>query len=111
MKKLSVNKLALIIMLAMLGGFAFSQKSGIYKISGEQRLFNSGKGLFEEKLYAMAYERFSVLLTKYPDDEYLKYLIGICGIYISDKHDESLALLNNVKIKNPKVADLDYYLA
>lgn len=111
MKTRCMNKLLLLITIIMLGTTAFAQKSGIYKNGDEQKVFDSGKALFEEKMYAFAYKHFDTLLTKYPEDFYLKYLMGICGIYMSDKHDQSLAFFTEIKVKNPKVADLDYYFA
>jgi Tol biopolymer transport system component len=77
----------------------------------EQKFFESANGLFEEKLYDLAYERYKNLLDAHTDDTYLKYLVGICGIYVSDKHDEALILLSEVREKNKKAADLDYYFA
>ena len=106
-----MKKIFLLLLLAMPATTLFSQKDGIYKDAGEQRLFDSGKNLFEEKMYQVAYEHFSELLVKHPDDQYLKYLTGICGVFISSKHDEGMAYLLETKAKNPKVADLDYYMA
>ncbi|HWY11527.1 MAG TPA: tetratricopeptide repeat protein, partial [Bacteroidia bacterium] len=77
----------------------------------EKNLFESANALYEEKIYNIAYERFTDLLKKHPNDLYLKYLTGICGIYNSDKYDEALSYLNEVYSKNKKAADIDYYLA
>jgi len=106
-----MNKVILILVLAMPFSALFSQKDGVYKDPQEQKLFDSGKTLFEEKMYTVAYEHFSTMLAKYPDDLYLKYLTGICGIYVSDKHREGLQYLAEVKVRNPKSADIDYYMA
>lgn len=103
-----MNKIFLLLLLP----FAlFSQKEGVYKDKEDQNLFDSGKSLFEEKIYPVAYEHYSAVLARHPNDLYLKYLTGICGVFVNDKHDEGLAYLMEVKAKNPKVADLDYYLA
>lgn len=77
----------------------------------EKLVFESGKGLYEDKLYSLAYERFKKVLEKHPDDLYVKYLTGVCGVFISDKHEEALAFLTEVKQKNKKAADIDYYFA
>src|SRR6185312_10382404 len=100
-----------VLFLAMPFSALFSQKDGVYKNTEEQNLFDSGKSLFEEKMYAVAYEHFNTVLAKHPDDLYLKYLTGVCGIFVSNKHEEGMAYLRDVKAKNPKVADIDYYLA
>jgi len=106
-----MNKIFLVLAMILPAITLFAQKEGVYKDVEEQRLFDSGKNLFEEKMYPVAYEHFSAVLVNHPDDMYLKYLTGICGIYVSSKHDEGMGYLMEVKAKNPKVADLDYYMA
>ncbi|MGZ3930920.1 MAG: hypothetical protein ACXVP0_06020, partial [Bacteroidia bacterium] len=44
-------------------------------------------------------------------DQYLKYKLGICGVFMSDKHDEALTLLNEVYAVNKKAIDIDFYFA
>ncbi len=106
-----MKKCVFILVLILNFGFIFGQRPDSKFNEDEQKIFESGNGLFEEKLYTLAYERFKNLLEAHPDDLYLKYLVGICGVYVSDKHDEALILLSEVKIKNKKAADLDYYFA
>ena len=90
----------------------FSQKANTTKWpKDEQTIYESANALFEEKLYSLAYERYKTILSKHPDDIYIKYLLGICGIFISDKYEEALEYLHEVESKNKKAADLDYYLA
>jgi Tol biopolymer transport system component len=90
---------------------ANAQESKTFRNTEDQKLFESAKSLFEEHLYQLAYERLELLLNRHPQDLYIKYLIGVCGIYISEKHEEGLAYLEEVKAKNPKAADIDYYFA
>ncbi len=52
----------------------------------DQKTFETAKILMDEKIYSVAYDRFNSLLKKYPDETYLKYLLGICGFYVRDKH-------------------------
>lgn len=77
----------------------------------QQKYFESANVFYEEKLYAFAYERYDSLLRLHPNDLYLKYLTGICAIYISDKHKVAEKYLNDVKIRDKKAIDLDYYYA
>ncbi len=77
----------------------------------QQKYFESANVFYEEKLYAFAYERYDSLLKLHPKDLYLKYLTGICAIYISDKHKVAEKYLNEVKQRDKKAVDLDYYFA
>lgn len=77
----------------------------------DQKQFESGKLLMEERLHSLAYEHFNKLLVRHPRDLYIKYLTGICGIYINSKHEEAFNYLSEVKLQNPKAADIDYYIA
>ncbi|MBA2611866.1 MAG: PD40 domain-containing protein [Bacteroidetes bacterium] len=77
----------------------------------DRKLFESGQSLFEDKLYGLAYDRFSELSKKHPQDLAVKYLTGICGIFISDKHDEAKNILNVVYAKDKKTVDIDFYFA
>jgi tetratricopeptide (TPR) repeat protein len=88
-----------------------AQSDAVFTNREEQKIVESGKSLLDEKLYSLAYEHFSKLLATHPKDLYLKYLCGICGIFINTKHDEAMTYFNEVKDKNPKAANLDYYFA
>ncbi|MGZ4037473.1 MAG: hypothetical protein ACXVPQ_06565, partial [Bacteroidia bacterium] len=104
-----MNKVITLVVVLIFGTSLFAQNPEATK--DEKKIFESGKGLYEEKLYSLAYERFKFVLEKHPDDLYVRYLTGICGVFISDKHDEALAYLTEVKEKNKKAADIDYYFA
>ena len=71
----------------------------------QQKYFESANAFYEEKLYPFAYERYDSLLKLHPNDLYLKYLTGICAIYVSDKHKVAEVYLNTVKERNKKAAD------
>lgn len=90
---------------------ALAQEPEIFANREDQKQFESGKLLMEEKLHALAYEHFSKLLNRHPRDLYIKYLTGICGIFINNKHAEAFQYLSQVKLLNPKAADIDYYIA
>ncbi len=77
----------------------------------QQKYFESANSFYEEKLYTFAYERYDSLLKLHPNDLYLKYVTGISAIYISDKHKIAEKYLTEVKEKNKKAADLDFYFA
>src|SRR5688572_26619636 len=77
----------------------------------EQKKLENAKYLMDDKLYLLAHERFDALLKLHPDNTYVKYLTGICAIYLTDKRDEAAKYLAEVKTANSKAVDLDYYYA
>lgn len=77
----------------------------------DRAVFENAKALYNKSLYNSAYEKFISLKDKHPDDTYLKFVTGICGIYISDKQTESEKLLDEVKAKDKNTPNIDYYLA
>ncbi len=107
-----MSKKLFILILCTLTFSFLAQESGVDNWPREdKKLFESGQSLFEDKLYGLAYDRFSELSKKHPEDIYVKYYTGICGIFISDKHDEAKTILNVVYSKDKKVPDIDFYFA
>jgi hypothetical protein len=78
----------------------------------EDRIFfESAKNQYNKGYFNPAYEKYTSLKAKHPDDMYLKYVMGICAIYIHDKQEESEKLLNEVKAYDKNTPNIDYYLA
>jgi hypothetical protein len=69
------------------------------------------QAMFEEENYVMALPLYDGLLQNHPKEMYLKYVVGICGLYRSDMHSRALELLQQVYDKNKKAADIEYDLA
>jgi len=67
--------------------------------------------LFEEENFVMALPIFEKLQDEHQKEMYLKYVLGICGLYRSDMHEKSLELLTEVYSKNKKANDIEYDLA
>ncbi|MDP2387981.1 MAG: hypothetical protein Q8M29_16525 [Bacteroidota bacterium] len=67
--------------------------------------------LFEEENYSMAIPIFEQILKNHPDELYLKYMNGLCGLYRSDKHGLALKYLVEVFEKNKKTAEIEFDLA
>jgi hypothetical protein len=74
-------------------------------------VFEAAKNQYNKGYFTAAYEKYSSLKPKHADDIYLKYVMGICAIYIHDKQEESEKLLNEVKQHDAKTPNIDYYLA
>lgn len=72
---------------------------------------DKAQAMFEEQNYSMALSIYERLLENHPKETYLKYVIGICGLYRSDMHEKSLEYLLQVYDKNKRAADIEYDIA
>ncbi len=66
---------------------------------------------FELGLFLNALPLYRKVETKYGASAYLMYRIGICLLYKSDETEKAFEYLSQVKQKNPKAADIDFFLA
>ncbi|MBL0330251.1 MAG: PD40 domain-containing protein [Bacteroidetes bacterium] len=66
---------------------------------------------FQDQDYLLALPIFEKLEQSHPKELYLKYVMGICGLYRSDVHQKSLEYLEIVYAKNKKAAGIRYDLA
>lgn len=66
---------------------------------------------FQESEYLLALPIFDKLEQNHPKELYLKYVMGICGLYRTDVHQKSLEYLQIVYVKNKKAAGIRYDLA
>lgn len=73
-------------------------------------LLETAKGLYNKGIYSPAYEKYTILKAKHPNDLYLKFVMGVCAIYIHNKQPEAETLLNEVKAGDPASKNIDYYL-
>lgn len=67
--------------------------------------------LFQEENYLLALPIFEKIEQNHPKELYLKYVVGISGLYRSDMHQKSLEYLSIVYEKNKKAAGIRYDLA
>jgi tetratricopeptide (TPR) repeat protein len=70
-----------------------------------------GKALFENKKFESALPVFYNLKENHPNELYLKYMTGICGLYRGDMHGIAMDCLKEVYEKNRKAVDIEFYLA
>ncbi len=77
----------------------------------DKALFETAKSQYNKGYFNAAYEKYTSLKTKHADDIYLKYVMGICAIYINDKQEESEKLLMEVKAFDQNAKNIDYYIA
>ena len=66
---------------------------------------------FQEEDYLLALPIFDKLEQNHPKELYLKYVMGICGLYRTDVHQKALEFLQIVYDKNKKAAGIRYDLA
>lgn len=67
--------------------------------------------IFEARNYPAALGYFEKILANHPNELYLKYVVGVCGLYRSDMHEKSLEYLSETYVKNRKTNDIEYDLA
>ncbi len=90
----------------------FAQKQDLSKLSKEEKKeFEIANALFIDKQYTAACPHLKPILAAHTDDLNLKYMVGVCGIYVHNIHEEALSYLEEVKSKNPKTKNIDLYLA
>lgn len=77
----------------------------------DRKVFETAKDLYNKGYYNSAYEKYTSLKANHSNDMYLKYVMGICAIYINNKQPESETLLNEVKAHDKNTKNIDYYLA
>lgn len=77
----------------------------------DKKTFEAANKLFNKRFYSQAYEKYKSLFVSHENDIFLKFVTGVSAVYLNDKHDEAETLLNEVKAKDKKNKDVDYYLA
>lgn len=90
----------------------FAQQSNTKDWSfDDKKTFESANTLFNKKFYADAYDKYKALLATHDKEIFLKFVTGVCAVFLNDKHEEAESLLNEVKAKDKKNKDVDYYFA
>lgn len=77
----------------------------------DQKIFESATELFNKHYYDAAYEKYVSLQPRHENDLFLKFVRGVCAVYINNKHKEAEKLLMEVKKNSPAAENIDYYLA
>lgn len=104
----------LIILILLIGNFivAKSQEGSTQDwTSDDQKTFEAATELFNKRYYESAYEKYVSLEKNHSDDLFLKFVRGVCAVYINNKHKEAEKLLLEVKKNNSNAENIDYYLA
>jgi hypothetical protein len=71
----------------------------------------AAEALFEDQDFVAAAAVYNKIQQDHPNELYLKYKAGICGLFRSDLHESSMHFLMEVYAKNPMAEDVQYYLA
>ncbi len=108
----TMRKLYFISLIVLVPVFLQAQKADSKNWpQDEQRTLLSADNLYDNHTFFLAYDKYKSLLDKHTNDVYLKYKLGICCVYLSGKHEEALALLDDVQKADKKAVNIDYYLA
>ncbi|MCU0433468.1 MAG: hypothetical protein MUC87_08450 [Bacteroidia bacterium] len=106
-----------LLLLLLLGSFSLLSAqdidlgNGYRRDRGAQIRFAKAEEYFGQGFYLEALPHYRVLENKYAASPLLLYRIGVCLLYKSDEVLRALDYLTQVKAKNPKAADIDFYLA
>ena len=69
------------------------------------------QAMFEDQNFVLALPIYDNLQQQHPYELYLKYVTGICGLYRSDKYEQSMNFLKEVYEKRSSAENIEYYLA
>ncbi len=108
-----MKKVLLIILTVFYVTVSFSQNTMVTRKwrAKENDSLVKAQTIFEARNYLVALPYFENLLANHPNELYLKYVTGICGLYRSDMHEKSLEYLSETYVKNRKTNDIEYDLA
>ena len=108
-----MKKIILIILTLFYVTISFSQNTMVTRKwrNKENDSLVKAQTIFEARNFLVALPYFQNLLANHPNELYLKYVTGICGLYRSDMHEKSLEYLSEVYVKNRKTNDIEYDLA
>ena len=107
MKKLVLSIFCLFF---ILNSFSQTMKTRKWRKTEKDSLLRA-QTFFQDQDYLLALPIFEKLEQNHPKELYLKYVMGICGLYRSDVHQKSLEYLEIVYAKNKKAAGIRYDLA
>lgn len=77
----------------------------------EKDSLENGLFLYDERSYLQALPIFESIYNNHPSEEFIKYVYAKCGLYRSDKHEDSYTILYDIYQKNKRVDDIQYDLA
>ncbi len=108
MKKIILIAFSLLL---LINGFSQgTMKTRKWRKSEKDSLLKA-QTFFQEESFLLALPIFDKIEQNHQKELYLKYVIGICGLYRSDMHQKSLESLLIVYEKNKKAADIRYDIA
>lgn len=101
------------LFLALVCAFSLQAQKSLGKSwpADDQKKLKSAQVLMENGFHKTAYTRYTELLKLHPEELYLKYKLGVCGLYIDEKHKEALQYLTDVYAADKKAMDIEFYMA
>ena len=108
-----MKKVLLILLTVFYVANSFSQNTMVTRKwrNKENDSLVKAQTIFEARNYPVALGYFEKILENHPNELYLRYVVGICGLYRSDMHERSLEYLSETYVKNRKTNDIEYDLA
>lgn len=87
------------------------RKSEIDSLEHANLFFEDAHNHDDAKFYHLALPIYLGLLKNHPNEIYLKYTVGVCGLYRGDTHKKSYEFLKEVYEKNKKIPEIELDLA
>ena len=108
-----IMKKVITLFLALICVFSINAQKAIGKHWPEedQKKFKTANSLMENGFFKTAFAKYKELLSAHQEELYLKYRLGVCGLYINEKHTEALGYLNDIYAKNKDAWDIEFYMA
>ncbi len=97
-----------LIFIAIISSNLFAQE--VFSKKEVKLLTQKGEGYYNDGYYSTAATIFERLNKANPNDLYYELMIGICYTFLTDKKEESLTYLLDVKKKNPEYAEVNFFI-
>lgn len=105
-------KIKQILFFCLLTSSLFSQLTNTRKWRFTERdSLDNALLLYEEANYKIALPILEQIYLNHPNEEFIKYLYGICCLYRADKYDEAAKSLSEVYAVNKNIDQIEYDLA
>ncbi len=76
----------------------------------EIKMLDLADKYYIDREFLLALPYYDTLLTKFPDNLYLSYLLGSCSVFDADKQKSSEKFIKKAESIKSKLFDYDYYL-
>ncbi len=106
------TKLLLMFMIVFLPNIYAQKTTNVVKWrSSELDTLTVAQAMFDDQNFVMAFPFLNQLQKNHPEQDFLKYMTGICCLFKEDTHKQGLDFLLNVYENNKHAEDIEFYIA